>query len=775
MWIRFASFLMRNRLPVLVGTLLLVALAAWQARGVKMSYEPAKVLPSSDSAMAQYQEFLCLFGEQANVVVLGVEHPDFFSASALQSWDSLESKLNRIEKVDWTLSPRTLWELAYSDQRFSIDTVGTVPGLKAELDSLPFYREVLWNSDASIYVMFVGLDEKVIHTAQREKVVGQIQGLVEAYEQEQKRVVHVSGLPYIRTETIRASAAEIKLFVGLAALVTALVLLFFFRSIRAIAVPLIVVAFGVVLSGATLNILGFKITSLIGLIPPLLIVIGVPNAVYMITKYHMEFARHGNQMKALTRMVFKTGKAIVLTNLTTAVGFGTLAITKSELLIQFGLVAFISIMGLFVLSILLIPVIFSFLPEPKKRHLRHLDRKGASFLSSFLQSATEHHRKWIYGVAFVVLIFGILGMVRIVPSGRISDDMPIKSKAFQDLRFFEKHFEGVMPFEVMVRTSDEGAILRSRGLWKKIDQLQDSLSGLKGLSRSVSVIELIKYANQSMYQGSPEFYELPNSFDASRLRSSLATSQLGSGNLLRDYLDSSRSVIRIRARMADMGTPELSALTTRVEDISRSIFDDSEVRVFFTGASVVLMKSADYLIKNLLLSLFTAIFIIALLMALLFRSYKMVLISMLPNLLPLFFTAGVMGWAGIPLKASNCLIFGVAFGISVDDTIHFLSRYRQLLTSTGGKIREAVLMTLKETGLSMAYTSIILFFGFSIFMASEFGGTVALGMLVSLTLLVAMFTNLTLLPALLIGLHKEARELPFIEEPDEEETEETHL
>jgi len=333
----------------------------------------------------------------------------------------------------------------------------------------------------------------------------------------------------------------------------------------------------------------------------------------------------------------------------------------------------------------------------------------------------------------------------------------------------------VMPFEVMVRTSDEGAILRSRGLWKKIDQLQDSLSGLKGLSRSVSVIELIKYANQSMYQGSPEFYELPNSFDASRLRSSLATSQLGSGNLLRDYLDSRRSVIRIRARMADMGTPELSALTTRVEGISRSIFDDSEVRVFFTGASVVLMKSADYLIKNLLLSLFTAIFIIALLMALLFRSYKMVLISMLPNLLPLFFTAGVMGWAGIPLKASNCLIFGVAFGISVDDTIHFLSRYRQLLTSTGGKIREAVLMTLKETGLSMAYTSIILFFGFSIFMASEFGGTVALGMLVSLTLLVAMFTNLTLLPALLIGLHKEARELPFIEEPDEVETEETHL
>jgi len=775
MWMLFASFIIRNRWPVLVVTLFLVAMAAWKARGVQMSYEPAKILPSNDSAMAHYREFLGLFGEQANVVVVGVEKPDFFSESSLRAWDSLETQLNRVDKVDWTLSPRSLWKLAYSEQRFFIDTAKNVPGSKQDLDSLPFYKEFLWNSDASIYVMFVGLDEKVIHTAEREKVVEQINELLRAYELDQKTEVHVSGLPYIRTETIRATAAEIKLFVGLAALVTALVLLFFFRSVRAIAVPLIVVAFGVLLSGATLNFLGYKITSLIGLIPPLLIVIGVPNAVYMITKYHMEFARHGNQMKALTRMVFKTGKAILMTNLTTAVGFGTLAVTKSELLIQFGLVALISILCLFILSIVLIPVMFSLLPEPKSRHLKHLNRKGVAFFSSFLQSATEYHRKWIFGIAIFVLLFGVLGMIQIKPSGRISDDMPIKSKAFQDLHFFEKHFEGVMPFEVMVITSQEGAILRSRSLWKKIDLLQDSLSEMKGLSRSVSVIELIKYANQSMYQGAPAFYELPNAFDASRLKASLASSQLGSGNLLHDYLDSSRSVIRIRARMADMGTPELTALTSRVEEVSKSVFNGSEARVYFTGASVVLMKSADYLIKNLLLSLITAIFIIALLMALLFKSPKMVLISLLPNLLPLFFTAGVMGWAGIPLKASNCLIFGVAFGISVDDTIHFLSRYRQLLALSGGKIRETVLLTLNETGLSMAYTSIILFFGFSIFMASEFGGTVALGMLVGITLLVAMFTNLTLLPALLISLHKEAKELPFIEEPDDEETENTSL
>jgi len=773
MWIRFSSFLMRNRLPVLLGSLVFMAMAAWQARGVQMSYEPAKVLPDTDSAMAQYQDFLNLFGEQANVMVLGVAHPDFFSASSLASWDSLESKLKRVDKVEWTLSPRSLWKLKYLNQRFSIDSAGRIPETVADLDSLPFYREVLWNSDASIYVMFVGLDEKVIHTAQREAVVGQIQECIQAYELAEKKEVRVSGLPYIRTETIRASSAEIKMFVGLAALVTALVLLFFFRSIRAIAVPLIVVAFGVVLSGAALNTLGFKITSLIGLIPPLLIVIGVPNAVYMITKYHLEFSKHRNQMKALTRMVFKTGKAIFLTNLTTAIGFGTLIITRSELLVQFGWVAFISIMGLFLLSIVLIPVIFSFLPEPKHRHLKHLDRKGVAFLSSFLQSATEHHRKWIYGISLLVFGFGLLGMIRIVPSGRVSDDMPIKSKAYQDLRFFEQNFEGVMPFEIIVKTAEGGEITRSRNLWKNIDRLQDSLSQLKGLSRSVSVIELIKYGNQSMYSGAPNFYELPNSFDASRLRASLASSQLGSGNLLHDYLDSSRSVVRIRARMADMGTPELNSMTRRAEEISKLIFKDAEVRVYFTGAAVVLMKSADYLIRNLLLSLITAVFIIAIMMAWIFRSPKMVFISMLPNLLPLFFTAGVMGWAGIPLKASNCLIFGVAFGISVDDTIHFLSRYRQILWATQGNIREAVLMTLNETGLSMAYTSIILFFGFSIFMASEFGGTVALGMLVSLTLLVAMFTNLTLLPALLIGLHKEARELPFIEEPDEDETQET--
>jgi hypothetical protein len=775
MWIRFASFLMRNRWPILLGVMVLVGLAAWQARGVQMSYEPAKVLPDSDSAMVQYQEFLGLFGEQANVVVLAVEHPNFFSPEAIRAWDSLESRLNRVEKIEWTLSPRSLWKLRYADQRFEIKATGGKPASISDLDSLPFYREVLWNAEKSIFVMFVGLDEEVIHTARREAIVFELKRMVEQYQAEQALPVHISGLPYIRTETIRASAAEIKLFVVLAALVTSLVLLFFFRSLRAIAVPLVVVGFGVVISGAALHILDFKITSLIGLIPPLLIVIGVPNAVYMITKYHQEFARHRNQMKSLTRMVFKTGKAIFLTNLTTAVGFGTLAITKSELLVQFGLVAFISIMGLFVLSIVLTPIIFSFLPEPKPRHLKHLERKGAVVLTSFLQGTTERRRTWVFGIAILVFCFGLLGMSRIEPSGKVSDDMPVQSKSYQDLQFFERHFEGVMPFEVMVKTNESGAILRSRGLWRNINALQDSLTGLKGLSRSVSVIELIKYANQSMYNGAPEHYDLPNSFDASRLRASMASSKLGSGELLNDYLDSSRRVIRVRARMADMGTPELNALTRKAEGLAQTIFENEDVQVYFTGAAVVLMKSADYLIRNLMVSLLMAILIISVLMAMLFKSYKMVFISMVPNLLPLFFTAGVMGWAGIPLKASNCLVFGVAFGISVDDTIHFLSRYRQLLATTQGNIKDAVLLTLNETGLSMAYTSIILFFGFSIFMASDFGGTVALGMLVSLTLLVAMFTNLTVLPALLMGLHKEAKELPFIEEPDEDETEDSQL
>ncbi len=756
MWASLASFIIRQRIWLFFAVLFSTGLMAFFAKDARMSYAPGQVLPSEDSTWIEYQNFRSTFGEEANAVVMAVDHTNFFDAKHLVQWQSLEQSLRAVHKVDWTLSLLSAMELRRNDSLKNFESL-RLDGSRlsrAILDSLPFYESVLWDSSRQVFMLFAGLDEQVIHTEERERVVSDMLEVIDTYERQSGKNLRISGLPFIRTETIRQSSREIVLFILLAALVTSLVLWFFFRSLTSILVPLAVVGMGVVWSSAIMGLFGYMITSLTGLIPPLLIVIGIPNAVYLINKYHQEYQMHHNKMKALSRMVYKSGKAIFLTNLTTATGFGTLVITNANVLVEFGIVAFLSILVLFVLSLVMIPVCFSFLPPPGGVQLKHLKRKGAGFLNKWLVVTAARQRKWVFALSAIVAGLALAGAVQIEPSGKISDDIPRNSPVFKDLTFFEQHFEGVMPFEVMINTGKPRRLERDKDLWERISDLQDSMWARPGISRPVSMVELIKYSNQALYKGSPDFYALPSQLDMGLLRSYLSRSTTRQDSLLNMYVDSTRQFVRIRARLADVGTYELNHLSSDIGRVADKLFEGTDMQVSFTGASVVMMKATDYLVRNLFVSLLVAMTLIAVLMSVMFKSPKMVLISLIPNLLPLLFTAGAMGWLGIPLKASTSLIFSVAFGISVDDTIHFLSRYRQELWHTKGNIRESVYRALGETGLSMTYTSIILFFGFSIFMASEFGGTVALGMLVSLTLLVAMFTNLTLLPAMLIGFQK---------------------
>lgn len=762
MWSKVASFILRQRIPLLVVTGLLTAVLGLLATRAEMSYKPGEVLPASEPVAKDYLVFQQRFGEEANVVFLALENDDFMSCCAAD-WQRLEEQLRAIPSVQWTLSALTAQTIHRNDSLrafetrplFVADEIQNQSELNQRLQLSPAFEGILWDKNRRIFVLMAGLDPATVNSKAREGLISEIEKEIAYFEDQTGSVLHLSGLPFIRTDSIRRSKKEILLFTLLAALMTSLVLFLFFRSAIAIFIPLLVVATGIAWSSGLLVLFGFKITTLTGLIPPLMIVIGVPNAVYMITKFHQEFLQHGNKMRGLTRVVQKTGRAIFLTNVTTAIGFGTLVITNSRLLMEFGLLASAAVFALFLLSIVLIPILFSLFPPPKHRHLHHLKRKGSGMLTAWLTFHVARRRKAIYLSILGLTLFSLLGALRIVPSGKVSDDIPKNSRTFDDLRFFENHFGGVMPIEVMVDCGKPGGAARDLKFWRRIEAFQDSLQTLPALSRPMSMIEMVKTGNQALYSNLPEAYVLPSSLDLSLLSRYLSGAKRPELDpLTRTYMDSTKQIMRIQARMEDMGTYDMHAIKAQMMNMAQSVFGETGETVILTGAGIVMLQATDYLVKNLVMSLLLAILLIALIMAIMFRSVKMALISILPNFIPLLFTAGIMGWFGIPLKASTSLIFSVAFGISVDDTIHFLSKYRQELKLTKGLIRPAVYQALNETALSMAYTSIILFFGFSIFIGSEFGGTVALGILVSMTLLVAMFTNLTLLPALLISLQK---------------------
>lgn len=333
------------------------------------------------------------------------------------------------------------------------------------------------------------------------------------------------------------------------------------------------------------------------------------------------------------------------------------------------------------------------------------------------------------------------------------DDIPHDHELYSDLKFFETNFTGLMPIEILIDTKKPNGVMQPATL-RKIDQLQQELETLPELSKPVSIVEGMKFSRQAYYNGNVSFYGIPNKQEQNFILSYLKGGKGSSSEVMTSFIDSTRQKTRISLRMADVGTGNMERLDTCIRAKIEKIFPSDKFNTSLTGASVVFFKGTNYLIFNLISSLVLAILIIGSVMALMFRSKRMVLISIIPNIVPQIITAALMGYFGIPIKPSTILVFSIAFGISVDDTIHYLAKYRQSLRETNWSIKAAMVLALKETGLSMIYTSIILFFGFGVFSVSEFGGTSALGILVSLTLFFALFCNLILLPSLLLSLDK---------------------
>ena len=608
------------------------------------------------------------------------------------------------------------------------------------------------------------MDPEIVNTAQRKDFIFDVFiPLIKDYEETYDSDIRVSGMPYIRTLNAQNIVDEIGLFVLGAALITTLIFFLFFRSFRATFISLIVVAIGVMWAFGILGWLGYEITVLTALIPPLIIVIGVPNCIFLINKYQQEIAKHRNQAKSLQRVIAKIGNATLMTNLTTASGFATFILTNSKILKEFGVVASINIIAIFLLSLLIIPITYSFMERPNKKHLRHLKNKTVDFFVTWMEKTVRKKRVNVYLISLLGLIIGITGIYQIKISGSLIEDMPKSAPFFKDILFFDATFNGIVPLEIWIDSKREEGIVRPATL-RRMNQLQETIDEIPELAPSLSVVNAVKYAKQAYYNSNPNYFALPtsqeNSFIYPFLNSSNSNSQLLNG-----YVDSTGQFGRITTYMKDIKTSRMEEIEADLKESIAKIFPKDRYGVNITGKSLLFLKGTKYLINNLILSLSLAILLIALFMAFLFRSFKMILISLIPNLLPLIITAGVMGFTGIPLKPSTILVFSIAFGISVDDTIHFLAKYRQELIANGWKINKAVFAALRETGISMFYTSVVLFFGFSIFMSSNFGGTQALGGLVAVTLMMAMLANLVLLPSLLISLEDSISNDKVLKEP----------
>ncbi|MGQ1785594.1 MULTISPECIES: efflux RND transporter permease subunit [unclassified Saccharicrinis] len=772
MWIFIARTILKNRILLLTILSLVTVFMAYKAADVQMSYQYAPLLPEDDPAYLEYEAFKEVFGNEGNLMVIGVKDKDFFQLANYMNWTKLSSDIDSIKGVSSVFSVSESYNLVKNikEKRFEIEPLfkGKVSS-QHELDSiknkfyqLPFYQSNIYNKSKDSYLMAITLEPHILQSPERVELIEQIVKMGADYTAKTKIDLHYSGLPFIRVTTAEMVKKELNMFIFMALGITAVILFLFFRSFKVMIFSMLVVGMAVIWALGTQSLFGFKITILTGMIPPLIIVIGIPNSVFLLNKYHQEYRKHGNKIKALQRVICKIGNATFLTNLTTASGFATFIFTSSRILVEFGIIAAINIIGVFILSLLLIPIMFSFLSVPKQRHLNHLDNKAVNNIVDKLVHISLNHRNTVYITTGIILIFGIIGITNIKTTGYMLDDIPHEDPLYLDLKFFEENFDGLMPLEIMIDTQKPNGVLRTSNL-KKMDLLNKKLSSHPEISNALSLTEVVKFARQGFYNGNPKYYDIPSNQERNFLLSYVSKGGGEQQQVINTFIDSLKQKTRLSYRLKDIGTTKMTALNKLVIELMGELFPEERYSTSVTGASVLFFKGTKYLIRNLFISLFLAIVLIASFMAWMFSSKRMVIVSLIPNLIPLLMTAALMGYFGIPIKPSTILVFSIAFGISVDDTIHYLAKYRQELGETNWSIKAAVVLALKETGVSMIYTSIILFFGFGIFGFSEFGGTVALGILVAVTLLIALVSNLILLPSLLLSLEKQITNESFRE------------
>jgi uncharacterized protein len=763
MWNRLARFILRNRYYILtiVGTITLAM--AYFAPQAKIDYSFARFIPQDRPAFIEYQKFRKQFGEDGSMMMVAVENYPLFQLQFYNDWYELGKEIDNVKDIDEVISIAQVYYLDKNkeEKKFELKKLFDAPAPnQAFLDSiaekvyaLPFYKNILYQDSNKVTMMVVRINEEKMASERRINIVTEIEDIIAKFRLKTGKDVHISGLPYIRTYKVKSTTAELYRIMFYSVSVLLIVLVLLFRSVYAVLFPFLIALIGVIWAMGLMVLLGYKITILTAIVPNLIVIIGIPNCVYLLNKYFAEIRKHGNKIRALSKVIEVIGFTIFYANLTTAIGFGVFYFTGSSVLEEFGLVSFIMVALLYCLSLTVIPIMLSFLPLPRTRAMVHLDSKNIRWVLKFFETASVRYKTTTYIITLILIGSAIIGITMLENRGYILDDVPRNGNAYKDLSYFENKFKGVLPVEILIDKKKGGALQMST--LKKMDEAQDSLYSHPMFSKPASMVDALKLATQAYYNNNPDHYRLPrDNFltpELSFIIQYLNNSGKKNNQFSRSFVDSTKQVARISVQIPDIGSHRLNELRQELDKIFLPIFPKEDFKITYTGTSIVAFEGYQYLTRGLISSVALAFLLIGIIMGSIFRSLKMLLIALLPNIIPLCITAGIMGYFNIPLKPSTVLVFSIAFGMSVDYTIHFLAKYKQELQRHQWNIEKTISDTIHEMGMSMLYTSIILFFGFGTLIFSEFDGTKYLGLLVSITLVASLFANMMLLPALLIS------------------------
>ncbi len=737
-----------DRALMLVVTLATLLLGATATR-LQTEHTAGAFLDETSETMRDFERVGSLFGQSRTLLYVVFPTARADDPAFMQRLQVLTLHTDTLAGVDRALSLATLPVPVRDGSRLTTQPFFT-PALDAEalrvrLDANTFARTLLVDSTGGAPLLLVKVNEKFNDTPARI-------GLVEAIRRDARALAPdavLAGFPNTRSAYAQRISSEMPLFTVLALGLSLALLLLTFRAWRAALLPLVVVALGLVWTAGLMVLFGQQINIVTAVLPALLVIIGMATVVHFMARFYLAFDRTHDVEASVREMLETVGFAALLTSATTLVGFAVMALTGSQMLAGFGVFAALGVGLLYALTLIVLPFALRRLPPPRANTGRPATGAGAAALFGMLSTGVERHTLAVLAGGMLLLIGAGAGMSRLSTDLYVFADFNADDPLRQEIAVFEKHYGGLIPTEVLIESKTPGQ-MRSLATLERLDRLERELARLPGVGSARSAVGLVKAANQAYGGGDARAYRLPSRYELPFLQAALTDTRTGTmGAGLPRMVDTTFTAARILTGVADVGTSRMQALVDTMQARAQALFPAERFAVTVTGTGVLTSTGGMALLRNLLVSLAVALALISLLMAALFKSARLTWISLLPNLLPLVCVGGAMGWLGISLRPSTALIFPLAFGIAVDDTIHFLAKYRMLRADRLG-VRDAVRETLRVTGRAIVLTSVVLMAGFLLFTFSSFGGTVSLGALTASALAAALLANLFVLPALLL-------------------------
>lgn len=734
-----------------VLVLLVTGWLAFECRNIRFDYDFEHFFPVDSDDTDFYYAFRQRFGAENDFIIIGIPHErSVFEPVFLRRLDSLSQALKDIPQVRsvtglTTVKIPVIHSFGITELPLvNPDEPGRLAEDSARILASGLYRGILVSADALHTAIVVRHSEQLAKPS--------ADSLLEAVTREVETRfgrAYISGKIKWEKAYLGKTQRELILFMFCSVLLVSLFLWFTFRNIWGVVIPLVVVLTAIVWTIGLMVMAGKPIDLMVILLPCILFVVGMSDVIHITSQFYEKTNEGLPKEQAIRTTLKEVGFATFLTCIATAVAFLSLNTTAIRPIRDFGTYTAAGVVAAYILSVTILPWVLLRVKNPDRFRIHAVQLKWDRFLRDVLRRVYRHPGRIIAGTC-VVLAVSAWGMGMIRFNNSVLDDLGEDDPIKVDLRFFDRYFSGLRGFELAVSTGDSS---RSILEWEHVRELErvsaymrDSLQ-MSGIG---SPVELIRVFRQAIHDDDPAYFGLPSTeqeFDTLRQRIRPFLNQ----KQARMFLSADAREARISARLRDKGSLQVGAKNEKLKSfLSQNTSGSLKYRI--TGSSDLIDKSNGYLTANMLEGLSLDIIVLMLIISIIFRSWRMMLISVLPNIIPLFAISGLMGWAGIEMKVTISIIFSIAFGIVVDDTLHLLSRLKIELDK-GVKLPQALRTTYLSTGKAMILTALVIAVGFSTLMLSDFKSTFYVGMMISITLLIALVAELLLMPVLILVLY----------------------